>query len=342
MRRRRLLGGEISVPSTPIPEVVKNEWKKLIDDGEISLGRPCVPYNMVQYATKDGELEKRELTIVGRKFPLLQIRQDLLSKHEKYMRLTTNVEIESMTYSDLSSTLSQYNYEVSTETLTELQRVVKAFQRTRSLILWHDHGTILGLGCIILTVHIAYDPAVFLTQCEYEAKYGKSTSIQSIVERPVVHLMAAGSSAVEDQLALLQDRIDCLGELTTNTVSTSNIEITDKLRFFVGDHPAQQFERSTQHGGNFKCCGCSVRSSMMGDLAHTLHLPWRSLQDQQDLVLKGKFGKQPCNSKPLDSLRVAELRQELHARAIYDTDHCKDELQETLTFLVEYSVFQHF
>lgn len=27
VRRRRLLGGEISVPSTPTPEVVKNEWK---------------------------------------------------------------------------------------------------------------------------------------------------------------------------------------------------------------------------------------------------------------------------------------------------------------------------
>ena len=79
VRRRRLLGGEISVPSPPTPGVIKNEWKKLIDDGEIYLGRPCVPYNMVRYATKDGELEKRELTIVGRKFPLLQVRQDLLS-----------------------------------------------------------------------------------------------------------------------------------------------------------------------------------------------------------------------------------------------------------------------
>ena len=46
-RRRQLLGGEMSVPSAPTPKVLMNEWKKLIDDGEISLGRPCVPYNMV-------------------------------------------------------------------------------------------------------------------------------------------------------------------------------------------------------------------------------------------------------------------------------------------------------
>ena len=49
-----------------------------------------MPYNMVRYATMDGELEKKDLTIISRKFPLLQIRQDLLSKHEKYMRLTPN------------------------------------------------------------------------------------------------------------------------------------------------------------------------------------------------------------------------------------------------------------
>lgn len=89
VRWRRLLGVEISVPSTPTLEVVKKEWNKLMDDGEISLGRPYVLYNMVRYATKDGQLEKRELTIVGRKFPLLQIRQYLLSKHEKYVHLTT-------------------------------------------------------------------------------------------------------------------------------------------------------------------------------------------------------------------------------------------------------------
>ena len=320
VKRRRLLGGEISVPSTLTPEAVRNEWKKLIDNGELSLGRPCVPYNMVKYATKDGELEQKELTIVGRKFPLIQIRQDLLSKHEKYMRLTTDAEIESMTYSDLNTMLSQYNHNVSNETLIELQRMVKAFQRTSSLVLWHDHGTILGLGCII----------VFLTKPEYEAKYGtcNHASIQSLVERPVVHMIAAGSSSVEYQLALLQDRIHCLSELTTKIASANNIQITDKLRFFVGDHPAQQFEHGTQHGGHFKCCGCSVRSNMMGDLAHTLQLPWRSLYDQQQLVLKGTLGKQPCNSKPFDSLRVADLRKELHARAIYDTD---DDLQETLT-----------
>ena len=113
------------------------------------------------------------------------------------------------------------------------------------------------------------------------------------------------------------------------------VVVTDTLRFFIGDHPAQRFECGTQHGGNFKCCGCSIHSNMMGDLAHALQQPWRSLSDQQELVIKGKFGKQASNSKPFDSLRVAELKEEIHARGIYDTDHCKDDLQRMLPSILQ-------
>ena len=113
--------------------------------------------------------------------------------------------------------------------------------------MWHDHGTIHGLGCIILTAHVVYDPAVFYIQAEYEAKDGKCPSTQSAIERPVIHIMAAGSSSVEDQLALLQESLDCLDDLSTTITSTgtststssSNIAVTDTLRFFIGDHPAQ-------------------------------------------------------------------------------------------------------
>ena len=100
------------------------------------------------------------------------------------------------------------------------------------------HGTILGLGCIVLTVHVAYDPAVFYTQEEYEALHGESPSIQSLVERPIIHLFAAGSSSGDDQMALLQDRIDCLYDLSLHLTSSKSIPIRDELKFFIGDHPA--------------------------------------------------------------------------------------------------------
>ena len=51
---------------------------------------------------------------------------------------------------------------------------------------------------------------------------------------------------------------------------------------------------------------------------HTLQLPLQSIRDQQELATRGKFGKQACcNSKPFESLLAADLRHELHARAIY-------------------------
>ena len=143
-----------------------------------------MPFNMVRFTTRDGELEKRELTIVGRKFPLLEIRKDVLSRHEKYMWLTTDDEIEKLSLRDLRSLVAQYDHNITSDTLqvSELQSAIKQFQRMRSLIMWHDHGTILGLRCIILTAHVVYDPAMFYIQAEYEAKHGKCPSIQSVIE----------------------------------------------------------------------------------------------------------------------------------------------------------------
>ena len=47
--------------------------------------------------------------------------------------------------------------------LLDLQNEAKTLQHSRSIVMRHGHGTILGLGCIIITVHVAYDPAVFYT-----------------------------------------------------------------------------------------------------------------------------------------------------------------------------------
>lgn len=91
------------------------------------------------------------------------------------------------------------------------------------------------------------------------------------------------------------------------------VEVEDKLRFFVGDHPAQQFEHVTQQGGHYKCGGCGCRESMIEDLAHTLHAMWRSLQDLRKIALDGKYGRKAGILKPFAKLRINELREELNA-----------------------------
>ena len=107
------------------------------------------------------------------------------------MRLTNNDEL---LLRDLRSLIAQYDHNITSDTLqvSELQSAIERFQRTRCL---NDHGTILGLGCIILTTYVVYDPAVFYLQAEYKAKHGKCPSIPSVIERPVIHL-ANGSWVV--------------------------------------------------------------------------------------------------------------------------------------------------
>ena len=157
----------------------------MVESGEVSLGVSCVPYKIEKFSTKNGQLERTEIVVFGRKFPLLDLRKKFLAEHEQYMCLQTDEQIDTMSLTTLQSTADQYHLQLSPDITTEeLRTTIKHFQRSRSLIIWHDHGTILGLGCILITVHVAYDPAVFYTQSEYEEKYSQSLSIQSLVERP--------------------------------------------------------------------------------------------------------------------------------------------------------------
>ena len=69
---------------------------------------------------------------------------------------------------------------------------------------------------------------------------------------------------------------------------------------------------------------------MTSDLAHSLTLQWCSLQEQQDVILAGAYGKKPL-LKPLCGLKKAELRKELRTRGIKTPDKItKKELEADL------------
>lgn len=70
--------------------------------------------------------------------------------------------------------------------------------------------------------------------------------VQSEVEQPEIYLFSPGGSSVEDQAAIIGDRLECLSDLSTPVTSTRGIEIKDTLRYFTGDHPAAQFEQDTK------------------------------------------------------------------------------------------------
>ena len=83
---------------------------------------------------------------------------------------------------------------------------------------------------------------------------------------------------------------------------------------------------------------------MTSDLAHSLTLQWHSLQEQQDVILAGAYGKMPL-LKPLCGLKKAELQKELRTRGIKTLDKMtKKELEADLQGILHVGLleFQHF
>ena len=137
----------------------------------------------------------------------------------------------------------------------------------------------------MITVHVMYDTAVFLTDEEYQSQHaGTDISVQSEVEQPEIHMLCLGSSSIADQAALVGDRIDCLITLSTPGVASNGVKVYNNLRFFTGDHPAAQFEQGTQQGGKYKCGPCGCQDVMFSDQAHALQCQWRSLATLQTLA----------------------------------------------------------
>ena len=73
----------------------------------------------------------------------------------------------------------------------------------------------------MITVHVVYDKAVFITNEEYHHKTGKRANVQCQVEQPEIYMLVLGSSSVEDQAAVIPDRIECLSDLANPVVTTN-------------------------------------------------------------------------------------------------------------------------
>ena len=335
-RKRKLPGGEISIPSLPTTSEITNKTK-LIESDELSIGEPCSPYMLTKsVVSKDGGIIEKKVQIYGRKIPLLDVCERLMKQHEMYMRQTTDAEFKALTRPNLLQMATNYHIHLPPDLSDDQLRAQFALtQRTRTLALWHDHSTILQTGYILFAIWVIYDLAVFLMKEEYKEKYGKHVNnLHEIIEDPLVYMIAPSGSSPSDQLALIGDRLECLAELSQKIASSSGIHFQDELRFFCGDKPVQQFERGTQIGGTYKCGSCGCKDIMMQDRAHALNCKWRNLADLQQLVVAGTFGKTPGRLKPLEGLYVEQLRKELQSRG-YETDNqLKPQLQDELTELL--------
>ena len=106
--------------------------------------------------------------------------------------------------------------------------------------------------------------------------------VQAYVEEPEISIITLSSSSIQDQAALITDRIECIQDLSTPVYTTTCVPITDKLKFFYGDKPAAQFERGTQVGGHYPCGSCGTHVSRFDDFAHSTNSKWRNIEKLQN------------------------------------------------------------
>ena len=194
----------------------------MILTGKLTLGEPCCPYTIEAYSTKDGSLVRESRDVYGRMIPLTEVRERLLKRQEKFMRLQNDADIDQMTAEEITTCLTDYGCNPSDHTpQTSLWQAFRKYQRQRSLVLWHDHATLLNRGFLMITVHTLYDKAVHLTDQEYHQRTGERVNVQAEVEQPEVHLLVLSSSAVHDQASTIGDRLEGLRDLAVPVVTST-------------------------------------------------------------------------------------------------------------------------
>ncbi len=100
-----------------------------------------------------------------------------------------------------------------------------------------DHGKIAGQGHILVLVAGIYDPAFYLTTKELADK-SVNVDVQTVVEKPEMHIIARCGSSDVEKFILNEPRSECLVSLSDPIKTASSIAVTDTLRFFHGDSPA--------------------------------------------------------------------------------------------------------
>ena len=137
-------------------------------------------------------MEKKELVVHGRKVSIMDIRKDLLAKHE-CMGLMRDHDMTlgeySMQRKEIVKELKAMDeYQEDNDCRLEdgeLPGRLYACHNTRMLLLGHDHAEVLGHSYLM---EVVYDMALFWTDEEYAKKHGHKLSSRKRSKR---HLFAS-------------------------------------------------------------------------------------------------------------------------------------------------------
>ena len=228
-----------------------------IRSGEIDIGKNVVE-KVIQkrgYDKTSGRIVVNTFTIYARKHALRTPRVKFFNKYKKFMRLNPDPYFDNISKEELVKRFKYIGETIdASENLYDLRERLKAFERTRSLQLWHDGSCITNHGHILFCINVLYDCAVFYTSSEYEQKFNVKKDIKRLVETPELYLIRRCANN-DEQLGYIETRVSCLKELKNGMnlseldESCENIVLNDTMRFFHGDGPAAALEAGNQKGG---------------------------------------------------------------------------------------------
>ncbi|KAI8481571.1 hypothetical protein Bbelb_406710 [Branchiostoma belcheri] len=324
---------EITGPKTRCNKQVKDEIKDMLKSGELSMGELIVPQTHTKVTLKDGKVIEEEVTTAGRKIPLNEIQEKLLKKHVEDGFLRPQENYDTMDETTVTRLLEEINENNDTLSLEEKKEKLKTLRTTRHLCRWLDHSTILNTGYLLVTVHTLYDPAVYYTAKELEEQGRGQVDIQSEVEKPEVYLLARSRGSIAEQLLYSDCQRSDLQSLS-ETVQYKDNQVTDWMRCFIGDGPAQWVEAGEQHIGTYGCsAGCGAPMSRFADLGFCFRRKVKSLEERRQVVVSLPSGASENNKGvcPFKGLKKEELLRNLEATGMeYDTTGNKSVLEQEL------------
>ena len=328
-RARKKLPGNIPFPMPKPCVIQKQELAKLVESGEILVGEKVVEteYTSFKVDTVTNCVVQSNCKLAAQKIRLIDIRKRLLAKHEGLgvIRNQPDAYYEQLPSMQVSTKLEELNENTEITKEEDLCSHLKKISHQRFLKVWHDHSCIANHEHFLVVVSCIHDPAFYFTPAELGG-----VDVQSIVEKPELHILACSNATLEDQVLFNKSRLECVKELISDPLPTSTgVPVRDILRFFHGDGPAQQFEAGNNIGGTYPCVCCAVNAESISDLEYAFKCPTRTLTERQQFVISGCAWKKG-GVNPFDKLKVAQLRKELNERGLKTDEKKKPELLEML------------
>ena len=159
-------GGEITVPVPSSADNIRKKVRDMLNEGKLKLGELLEPKQYKRFILRKGEIVEEIFTVNGRKYPLLQIRENSLKDHALQGLMRENLEdhLNRMTKPELLRSLWKI-HEYCDPTMTEenLREALHYHRTRRHLLVWQDHSTLANHGHLLLMIRVMYDPALYHT-----------------------------------------------------------------------------------------------------------------------------------------------------------------------------------